>query len=32
VVLQGGHFGASTTSFDAASGAAADWFAEHLGA
>jgi uncharacterized protein len=32
VVLPSGHFGAYTTSFDTASGAAADWFAEHLAA
>jgi hypothetical protein len=32
VVLPGGHFSAYTTNFDAASGAAADWLAQHLGA
>ena len=30
VVLPGGHFGAYTTGFDGASGAAADWFVQHL--
>lgn len=30
VVLPGGHFGAYTDGFDASSGAAADWFTEHL--
>jgi fermentation-respiration switch protein FrsA (DUF1100 family) len=31
VVLSGGHFDAYTTDFDAASGAAAEWFTQHLG-
>ncbi len=30
VVLPGRHFDAYTTAFDDASGAAADWFAQHL--
>jgi hypothetical protein len=30
VVLPGGHFGAYTDGFEASSGAAADWFTEHL--
>ena len=32
VLLQGGHFDAYIEDFDAASGAACDWFVEHLGA
>ena len=32
VLLQGGHFDAYIEDFDAASGAARDWFVEHLGA
>jgi fermentation-respiration switch protein FrsA (DUF1100 family) len=32
VVLSGGHFDAYVADFDAASGAAADWFREHLSA
>jgi fermentation-respiration switch protein FrsA (DUF1100 family) len=31
VMLKGGHFDAYVADFDAASGAARDWFAEHLG-
>lgn len=30
MILPGGHFGACTTAFEAASGAACDWFVEHL--
>jgi fermentation-respiration switch protein FrsA (DUF1100 family) len=30
VLLPGGHFDAYTKDFEAASGAARDWFAEHL--
>jgi hypothetical protein len=30
VVLSGGHFDAYVADFDRASGAAADWFAQHL--
>jgi uncharacterized protein len=32
VILPGGHFDAYTTGFEAASGAARDWFVEHLAA
>jgi hypothetical protein len=31
VLLPGGHFDAYVKDFDAASGAARDWFLEHLG-
>jgi uncharacterized protein len=31
VMLKGGHFDAYVADFDAASGAARDWFLEHLG-
>ena len=31
VLLPGGHFGASVKDFDTASGAARDWFVQHLG-
>jgi uncharacterized protein len=30
VILKGGHFDAYVKDFDAASGAARDWFVEHL--